>query len=239
MLVTTPTPVQLRAAADHFTLARAPRTTARAAVLRRLLVTEPRGVLPHWTGRIAYRDADLERVWTSAAQLRPLIVWAGTLTSGERLPLLLAAFAAASSTLPAEQRPVLLVCGGPDLTGPDSEHPVDLAHALGIPGDVFVAGHRHHTEMPAVYGAADAFLTTATTTGASLWEAMVSGCPPIAVTGTGAEHAITNGGHDANGWLADPDPAYLAAAIAQVCIAPAERRRRGTAAATWARQHQN
>ncbi|MFC9326984.1 glycosyltransferase [Kitasatospora sp. NPDC057015] len=106
-----------------------------------------------------------------------------------------------------------------------------------ILGDVFVARHRHHTEMPDVFRAADAYLTTATTTGSALWEAMASGCPPIALTRTGAEHAIVNGGYDANGWIADARTEYLAAAIAQVCIAPAERGRRGAAAATWARRH--
>ncbi|MFJ4791755.1 glycosyltransferase [Kitasatospora purpeofusca] len=217
--------------------ARTMRATARAAAFHRLLVTEPRGSLPRGAGRTAYQEADLERLWTRTAQLRPVLVWAGTFSTAQRLPLLLTALAAASRTLAPAQQPVLIACGDQPASGPEIEHPADIAHTHGIGQDVFVAGHRHHTEMSTVYAVADAYLTTATTTDASLWEAMASGCPPIAVTGTGAEHAITTGGHDANGWLADPDPAYLAAAIAQVCIAPAERSRRGTAAATWARQH--
>ncbi|MFC8449480.1 glycosyltransferase [Kitasatospora sp. NPDC057223] len=210
------------------------RSNARAGVLERLLVTDPRAATPDGTARITYRSADLERIWTSAARLRPVLVWTGTFTPAERLPLLFAALSAASSTLAPDQRPVLLLCGDQPRNGPTAAHPLALAHTYNIADSVFVAGHRPRSQLPTVYRASDAYITTAASdTSATLWEAMVNGCPPIAVTGTAAKHAILNGGWDANGWTADPEPVYLAAAIAQACIAPAERARRGAAAAAW------
>nr|BEK65712.1 hypothetical protein KPHV_29390 [Kitasatospora purpeofusca] len=229
-----PMPVADRPRAARLTSEPAARATARAGLLRRLLVTDPRGLLPGRTGRIAYQDTDLERLWTTTAQLRPVLAWVGTFDARERLPLLFSAIAAAAATLAPDHRPVLIVCGDEPTDGPATAHPVDLARCHGISESVFVAGRRHHAEMPVLYRAADAFLTTATDTPAALWEAMGCGCPPIALTRTPAELVIVNGGHDANGWIADARPEYLAAAIAQVCIAPPERARRGRAAAALA-----
>ncbi|MFD5434731.1 glycosyltransferase [Kitasatospora sp. NPDC127067] len=213
------------------------RSTERAAVLRHLLVTQP---FDHALGGriITYEEADLARLRTEALCLRPVIVTVIGDRRHERLSLLVDAVSTARRTLEPGAQPLLVVCDSPGIRTNDANRLLSLATASGIHDSVFLAGQVPLREMPSLFAASDAYLSTARRTVTPVWEAMACATPPVVLTDADAEQVIVHGGYDANGWITDPNADDLAAALVQVCRHPAERLRRGTAAAARMRAHE-
>ncbi|MFF2955866.1 glycosyltransferase [Kitasatospora sp. NPDC057965] len=208
----------------------------RAARLQRLLVTHPLGQAPS-SQVITYTEADLARLWTGTPPLRPLIITIIGHGRNERLPLLFDAVGTAARALEPGAQPALVVCSSPDSRTDDACRTLSLAARSGIHDSVFHADRVPDDELSALLASADAYLSTARHTDAFLWKAMACGTPPIVLSDADAEQVIVQGGYDANGWVSDPYADDLAATLVQVCLHPAERLRRGAAAAARARAH--
>lgn len=105
----------------------------------------------------------------------PVILYAGRLVPLKNIPMLVAAFAAVSSAVPAAR---MLVAGD----GPLRSGLLAAAAAAGVAGRVHLAGEIPHTEMPAWYAAADLLLLTSENESFSLvaLEAMACGVPVVA-----------------------------------------------------------
>ncbi|MEE1825366.1 glycosyltransferase [Streptomyces sp. BE20] len=210
------------------------RSTERAALLQRLLAVDPFDPAPGNRG-ITSEGVDLARLRMQTLHLGPLVVAVLGPGRDERLPLLFDAISTAGRTLEPRVQPVLVVCGSPRSGSDDADRLLSLVMTTGLRESVLLAGQVPHGELPSLFAAADAYVSAARHTTASLWEAMACATPPILLSDADVEQVIVQGGYDANGWVSDPCSEGLAAALVQVCLDPAERLRRGTAAAARAR----
>jgi glycosyltransferase involved in cell wall biosynthesis len=112
----------------------------------------------------------------------------------------------------------------------EGEHPLDVMRETGT-SDVFLAGWHDHDELPRFLHASDVVVLPSVREqfGQVLVEGMACGLPAIAVDRHGPGEIVE---HGVTGWLVEPDDeAGLAAAMAEAASDPAERRRRGEAAA--------
>ncbi|MFJ6381444.1 glycosyltransferase [Kitasatospora sp. NPDC092039] len=213
------------------------RPTERAAVLRKLLITYRSTHVP--SSRVGvYEESDLSALWTGALYLRPVIVTVLGHRRYERLRLLFDAVDTARHALAPDARPALVVCSSPNTSSDGNDSLRSLAAKSGIDDTVFLLGEVPATELPSLFAAADAYLSTARRTTAHLWQAMACATPSVVLTDADTEQVIVHGGYEANGWVTDPNTDDLAAALVQVCRDPAERFRRGTAAAARLRAHE-
>ncbi len=193
---------------------------ARLEHWRRWLVEDPRG----WDesgapGTVAYDDDDLDAFCAGG----PVLLYSGRYTEVKRIPLLVAAHAAASRRL-RRRTPLVLVGGYPgEYEGP---HPLAVVRETGA-RDVFLAGWREHDELPDALNAADLLVlpSVADAFGLVLVEAMACGLPVVACSAHGPGTIVDDG---ETGWLVRPDDeADLTDALVEAADDDDERRRRG------------
>jgi glycosyltransferase involved in cell wall biosynthesis len=200
-----------------------PRAVDRGTFWRRVLAQEPNGWLP------GQEPGSLRYPPDVAASLgeRTVLVCVGRFTEVKRMGLVVRAYARARERL---QRPAALVFVGGHDGEWEAEHPGVVARELGL-DDVFLAGWQEHEALADFYCAADASVlgSICEQFGLVLVEGMACELPAIAVGRLGPLDIVTPG---ETGWLVPPDdePA-LADAIVEAIGDPAERRRRGAAAA--------
>jgi glycosyltransferase involved in cell wall biosynthesis len=195
----------------------------RAAFWRKQLSEEPRGWLPgEEPGSLSYPP----QVAESLAD-RCVLVCVGRFTDVKRMGLLVRAYAKARERF---DRPAALVFVGGHDGEWEAEHPGVVARDLGLE-DVFLAGWHDHEALPGFYSAADASVLASVCEqfGLVLVEGMACELPAVAVGRFGPADIVTPG---ETGWLVEPDDeASLTEALVEVVRDPAERRRRGAAAA--------
>jgi glycosyltransferase involved in cell wall biosynthesis len=199
-----------------------PRPVDRRAVWRDVLVEHPLGWHPGGeAGSVAYREEDLSPLVHGT-----VIAYVGRFTAVKRLPLLIEAFAAASSRA-ATPAGLVLLGGHPGEW--EGEHPAETISRLGARG-VFLAGWHDHARLPELLCAADAVALTSEREqfGLVLLEAMACERPAVATPSLGPASIIDDA---QTGWLIDGDD-RLAGALAEVIDDHAERERRGRAART-------
>jgi glycosyltransferase involved in cell wall biosynthesis len=177
------------------------------------------------------RDVDRDAIWRrelGVAPAGPVVLYVGRFTAVKRLPLLIEAFAAiaARSDPPAT---LILVGGHPGEW--EGEHPRDTAARLGAGDRVLLTGWRPQEALPELLCAGDvlALASRRESFGQVLVEAMACGLPPAATASQGPARILRDG---ETGWLVPVEDAEaLAAALAHALADPAERARRGAAAA--------
>jgi glycosyltransferase involved in cell wall biosynthesis len=200
----------------------------RLAHWRRHLVEAPQGWAPgEEAGSVAYAEGDL----AAFAGEGPVLLYVGRFTAVKRIGVLIDAYARARARF-AQRAPLVLVGGFPGEW--EGEHPLDAVRRLGAQ-DVFLAGWHGHDELPAFLAASDVVVLPSVREqfGQVIVEGMACGRPAIAVDAYGPSRIVAPG---TTGWLVPPDdPAALAEALVEAVNAPAERRRRGAAAAAEAR----
>ncbi|MEU0896792.1 glycosyltransferase family 4 protein [Streptomyces massasporeus] len=213
--------------------------SARRALLRRWLVEDPQGWLPHHgPGSIAYAPSDVDRMlYDGDGRRRPLLLWMGRFLRFKHLGLLLHAFAALRRSAPV--RPALLVLGGYPGEWED-EHPHTLAERLGITSDVFFAGWRPHSDLVHGLRAADLFTAPSVDEpfGLVYLEAMASGTPVVASASGGPLGFVRPGGPRPTGWLPAPGDAHaLQSTLLSALTHPEEIARRGRNARNFVAQN--
>jgi glycosyltransferase involved in cell wall biosynthesis len=210
---------------------------------RRLLVDEPRGWAPggdpgspaprgrDGAGLTLEPDGDLLRVRYESVEAfaddAPVLLYVGRFTEVKRLPLLIEAYARARPGFD-RRAPLVLVGGFPGEW--EGEHPLDAIRRTGAE-DVFLAGWHEHHELPDILAATDVVVLPSVREqfGQVLVEGMACGLPAIAVDAHGPADIVD---HGRTGWLVEPDDVVgLANALVEAVNRPAERRRRGAAAA--------
>lgn len=200
----------------------------RAEHWRRHLVDAPRGWEPgSEEGSIGYAAADAERVAS-----HPVVLYVGRFTEVKRLGLLIEAWSAAEDRL---RHPASLVIVGGHPGEWEGEHPAETIRRTGA-DHVYLAGWQPQEELPGFLSAADALVLPSVREqfGLVLVEAMACGVPPIAVDRFGPAEIVEDG---RTGWLVEPDDAEaLTNALVEAVDHPDERRARGTAAHTTARE---
>jgi glycosyltransferase involved in cell wall biosynthesis len=198
------------------------RTVNRQDLWRHLLVEHPQGWRPgDIPGSVAYTAHQ-----TRALATAPVLLYVGRFTALKRLDLLLRAFVRAS---PAFTAPANLVLLGGFPGEWEGEHPFELIQDLRA-RNVFLAGWHDHSELPAIFAAADAVVLASTQEpfGQVLVEGMACGLPAIAMAAGGPSEIIAD---RETGWLVPPDDeAAFAAAMVSAVNDPGERRARGNAA---------
>ncbi|MEU0390501.1 glycosyltransferase [Streptomyces chartreusis] len=213
--------------------------SARRALLRRWLVDDPQGWLPHHgPGSIAYTPSDVDRMlYDGDGRRRPLLLWMGRFLRFKHLDLLLHAFAALRHSAPV--RPTLVVLGG--YPGEwEGEHPHALAERLGITDDVYFAGWRPHSDLVHGLRAADLFTAPSVDEpfGLVYLEAMASGTPVVASASGGPLGFVHPSGPRPTGWLPAPgDAEDLQATLLSALTHPEEIARRGSNARNFAVDH--
>jgi glycosyltransferase involved in cell wall biosynthesis len=199
------------------------RPVDRARFWREQLSEHPRGWLPgEEPGSLAYPP----QVAESLAE-RCVLVCVGRFTEVKRMGLLVRAYANARERF--DRSAALVFVGGHDGEW-EAEHPGVVARDLGLE-DVFLAGWHDHEALPGFYSAADASVLASVCEqfGLVLVEGMACELPAVAVGRFGPADIVTPG---ETGWLVEPDDERsLAGALVEVVGDPAERRRRGEAAA--------
>jgi glycosyltransferase involved in cell wall biosynthesis len=198
----------------------------RMALWRRWLVEEPRGWDPESQeqGSVRYSEDDLE------ALRGTVLVYSGRYTEVKRIPLLIRAFARASFDGPAA---LVLLGGYPGEW--EGEHPLEVVRSSGA-SNVFLAGWRGHDELADGLNAADAVVLPSVHEqfGQVLVEGMACGLPCVAVDAHGPATIVEAG---KTGWLVPPDDEdAMVAALEEVVNDPDERRHRGEAAYSVARE---
>jgi glycosyltransferase involved in cell wall biosynthesis len=195
----------------------------RAAHWRRHLVEHPQGWRPDEpAGSVGYTEEDLE-----AFGDRPVLLYVGRFTEVKRVGLLIRAYARARRER-GVAGPLVIVGGHPGEW--EGEHPCEAIAAAGARG-VFLAGWHEHDALPAFFAASDVVVLPSVREqfGQVLVEGMACGLPAIAVDRYGPAEIIEDG---ATGWLVEPDDENaLTEAVAEALGDPAERARRGAAAA--------
>jgi glycosyltransferase involved in cell wall biosynthesis len=176
---------------------------------------------------VTYAEPDLDVLSDGT-----VLLYVGRYTAVKRVGLLVRAHARALEqyTRPAA---LVLVGGFPDEW--EGEHPLEAVEATGA-CDVFLAGWHEHDELPAFLNASDVVVLPSVREkfGLVLVEGMACGLPAIAVDAHGPSLIVDDG---RTGWLVPPDDeAALAAALVDAVNHPEERRRRGDAAWTVARE---
>ncbi|GGU44751.1 glycosyltransferase family 4 protein [Streptomyces violascens] len=213
--------------------------TDRRALLRRWLVEDPQGWLPHHgPGTISYTQSDIDRMLRdSDGRRRPLLLWMGRFLNFKHLGLLLHSFAALRQSAPV--RPALLVLGG--YPGEwEGEHPHTLASRLGITDDVYFAGWRSHGDLVDGLTAADLFTAPSVNEpfGLVYLESMASGTPVVASASGGPLGFVQPGGPRPTGWLPAPGNADdLHTTLLSALTHPEEIARRGRNARDFVVQH--
>jgi glycosyltransferase involved in cell wall biosynthesis len=199
-----------------------PRHVDHEALWRRLLVDEPRGWAPgEEAGSVRYENAD------AFHDDAPVLLYVGRFTEVKRLPLLIEAYARARPGF-ERRAPLVLVGGFPGEW--EGEHPLETIRRTGAQ-DVYLAGWHEHHELPDILAASDAIVLPSVREqfGQVLVEGMACGLPAIAVDAHGPADIVD---HGRTGWLVEPDDETgLANALVEAVNRPAERRRRGAAAA--------
>ncbi len=196
-----------------------PREVDRAAVWRRVLLEQPRGVLPDTSaGVVGYRDEQVAQLSSGT-----VLMYVGRFTAVKRLDRLIGAYAKVKQDVRA---PCGLVIVGGHPGEWEGEHPAELAARLGA-DDVFLAGWYQHEELPELFAAADAVVMASERDqfGQVLVEGMACGLPAVAPRALGPATIIDDG---QTGWLTAPDDEdALAAALTEAVTQPRERARRG------------
>lgn len=196
----------------------------KAARWRRALVDEPRGWRPGGApGSVRYTQAQL----TPFAE-GPVLLYVGRFLGFKRLDVLIRAYERARPDF-TTRAPLVLVGGHPGEW--EGEHPLTLIERLGAQ-DVFLAGWHTHDELPQLFAAADVVVlpSVGEQFGLALAEGMACGLSAIAVDAAHGPRELVADGQ--TGWLVPPaDEVGLAAALVQAVNNPAERERRGAAAA--------
>lgn len=200
----------------------------RAAHWRRQLVERPLGWSPGKApGSIGYAERDV-----SFLDSATVLLYVGRFTEVKRLQLLIETFAATEGRF---DTPVALVLLGGFPGEWEGEHPAQTAERIGARG-IYLAGWHAHAELPMFLAASDILVHASAHEqfGLVLVEAMACEVPPIGVARGGPASIIVDG---ETGWLIDPDSREgLAAAMVDAVNDPAERERRGAAAAARARE---
>jgi glycosyltransferase involved in cell wall biosynthesis len=208
-----------------------PRHVDHRALWRHHLVEEPRGWAPGGEpGSVAYTDADLD-AFADADGETPVLLYVGRYTEVKRLPLLIEAYARARPGF-RRRAPLVIVGGFPGEW--EGEHPLDAIARVGAI-DAFLAGWHEHEDLAEILAASDAVVLPSVREqfGQVLVEGMACGLPAIAVNAWGPAGIVK---HGETGWLVEPDDVPgLANALVEAVNRPAERRRRGEAAARDAR----
>jgi 1,2-diacylglycerol 3-alpha-glucosyltransferase len=119
--------------------------------------------------------------------------------------------------------------------GPEHEDLQDLAHELGIAGQIEFAGKVEPENVHGYLAAADifCFASVTETQGLVTLEAMAEGLPVAAVEASGTSDAVEDG---VQGFLTPNDSVALAYAIERLVINPELRKRMGSAAKIRARE---
>ncbi len=201
----------------------------RRAQFRRWLVEDPQGwdesAVP---GTVAYREADLDRL-VGRDGGGTVLIYVGRFTEAKRVPLLVRAFARASSRF---TRPTSLVVWGGYPGEWEGDHPVTVAREAGADG-VFFAGWRGHEDLPAALAASDALVMASVNDSypQTPLEAMATALPVIATVSGGFPLMVNLDPARPTGWLAPPDDELaLAEKLIEAANAPHEMKRRGVAA---------
>lgn len=171
---------------------------------------------------IIYNGSDLDRFNRVAPAARTelglppdafVFMYIGRLGPEKNLPALLCAFAQAQRRAPQAQ---LAIVGG----GPQSKACIERVHELGIADHVRFLGMRPPETIPALLGAADAFVTASVTEGhpMTIIEALAAGRPVLGFDVPGIHETVIAG---ENGLLALPDPKALGECIAHLVEQPA------------------
>ena len=201
---------------------------ARLAFWRRWLVHDPQGWDEQGTpGSVAYQDDEL-----AALGSETVLLYLGRFTAVKRLPLLIQAHQHAQAEL-GRDLPLVLVGGHPGEW--EGEHPLETIRRLDA-RNVFLAGWRHHEQLPEALNAGDLLVlpSVAEAFGLALIEAMACGLPVVACDAHGPAEIVRGG---ESGWLVPPDDERaLVAALSHAATDGDERRRRGGQAATDARE---
>lgn len=205
----------------------AARQVDRLGFWRRHLVEEPQGWGPDGS-TVGYGEEALR----AFAGDDPVLLYVGRFTAVKRVSLLIEAHARARAWF---DRPAPLVLLGGYPGEWESEHPLDAVARVGAE-DVFLAGWHGHDELPSFLAASDLVVLASVREqfGQVLVEGMACGRPAVAVAAHGPAEIIRDG---ETGWLVEPDDVEgLARALADAVNRPAERCRRGEAAARDARE---
>ena len=200
----------------------------RVELWRQWLVEEPRGWEPGGdAGSVSYGEDDLD-----AFRDGPVLLYVGRYTEVKRIPLMIRAYARAQERF-GRRAPLVLLGGYPGEW--EGEHPLEVIRETGV-RDVFLAGWRGHEDLPDGLNAADATVLASVHEqfGQVLVEGMACGLPPIAADAHGPATIVE---HGETGWLVPPDDEdALCEAFVELVCDDEERRRRGEAAYTAARE---
>jgi glycosyltransferase involved in cell wall biosynthesis len=204
-----------------------PRHVDHRAHWREHLVEAPQGWAPgEEAGSIRYAEADLAAFGDDRGET-PVLLYVGRYTEVKRLGLLIEAYAAARPGF-SRRAPLVIVGGFPGEW--EGEHPLETIRRTRAE-DVFLAGWHEHEALPDFLAASDAVVLPSVREqfGQVLVEGMACGLPSIAVDAYGPAEIVRDG---ETGWLVPPDDRdALARALTEAVDDPAERRRRGAAAA--------
>lgn len=194
----------------------------------RHLHEEPRGWEPGGrAGGVRATRREAKRVAKSV-----VLLYVGRFTAVKRVGLMVEAFAHASSRF-REPASLVLVGGHPGEW--EGEHPAEAIRRTRA-RHVHLAGWHSHTRLPDFLNASDALVLPSVREqfGAVLVEGMACGLPAIAVDRFGPADIVE---HGRTGWLVEPDDvSALADAMVAAVRDGRERRRRGEAALTTARE---
>jgi glycosyltransferase involved in cell wall biosynthesis len=157
----------------------------------------------------------------------PVILYVGRFTEVKRVPLLIEAYERARPGF-CRRAPLVLVGGFPGEH--EGEHPEQTIARVGA-RDVHLAGWHDHDDLPDILAASDVVVLPSVREqfGQVLVEGMACGLPAIAVDAHGPADIVD---HGRTGWLVEPDDVQgMTNALVEAVNRPAERRRRGAAAA--------
>jgi glycosyltransferase involved in cell wall biosynthesis len=203
----------------------------RRALWRRRLVEEPRGWSPvsPEPGSVRYSPAQIAPLLDPAATV---VLFVGRFTGVKRAALLVRAHALARERLAA---PLPLVLWGGFPGEWEGEHPAEAVARSPWGHEVFLAGWRHHAELPGALAASDVMAVPSIQErfGLAYIEAMAMGVPPVACA-AGAPPTFIDADPDSpsrSGWLVRPDDEEsLADVLVATASDPLERARRGATA---------
>jgi glycosyltransferase involved in cell wall biosynthesis len=207
-----------------------PRHVDHEAHWRRHLVDEPQGWGPGGSP-VSYAEDDLSAFRDEEGET-PVLLYVGRFTEVKRLPLLIEAYETARPGF-SRRAPLVIVGGFPGEW--EGEHPLDAIRRVGA-RDVFLAGWHGHDELPAFLAASDVVVLPSVREqfGQVLVEGMACGLPSIAVDAWGPADIVE---HGETGWLVEADDRVsLANALVYAVNCPRERERRGSLAASRARE---
>jgi glycosyltransferase involved in cell wall biosynthesis len=179
-------------AVSHFTAAELAETYGDSVATKTTVITE--GVEEYFAPA---SPEEVERVRRAHSLPPSFFLYVGNAKQHKRVDLLLKAYAA----LPSSPRELVLVSGGKE------------AVQLSLPPGARLLQGLDDRDLPALYSAADAFVTASAYEGFGLplVEALACGCPVIATRGSAVTEVIGN-----DGTLTEPSVEGLAHAMAQL-----------------------